>query len=112
MSDNKVLIEKLNRITDAWKAQFQAPHEEYWTPSHFDTPPDLPLVWTVADDIPYLDNVWICPAKYIRQNSLDEAPMWVNPVAMEIELDGGTLDIIITKWMGQYSIAGVERTVV
>ena len=86
--------------------------EEYWAPSHFDTPSDLPLVWTVEDDILYLDNVWICPVKYIRQNSLDEAPMWVNQVAMEIDLYGGTLDIIITKWMGKYSIAGVERTVV
>jgi hypothetical protein len=38
--------------------------------------------------------------------------MWVNPVAMEIDLDGGTLDIIITKWMGKYSISGVERVVV
>lgn len=112
MSDNKVLIEKLNSITDAWKAQFQPRYEAHRMPKHFETPPDLPLVWTVEDDILYLDDVWICPVKYIRQNSLDEAPMWVNPVAMEIELTGGSLNIIITKWMGKYSIDGVERAVV
>lgn len=108
----ETLIEKLNRITEAWKAQFQFPYEEYWTPEHFKIPPDLPLVWTVEDGILFLDNVWIAPVKYICTDKLDEAPKWVNPITMEIDLVGGSVNIIITKWMGKYSIAGVERIVV
>lgn len=112
MEEHKILIEKLNRITAAWKAQFYPPYQEGWTPEHFKVVPDLPLQWKVEEGILYLDNVWICPINAIRQDSLDEAPEWVNPVAMEIDLNGGSLNIIITKWMGEYAIAGVERTVV
>lgn len=110
MSEN-ILIEKLNRITDAWKAQFHPPYHEGWTPENFQEPPDLPLVWKVEDGILFLDNVWICPVKFIRQENLEEAAAWVNPVTMEIDTIGGTLDIIITKWMGEYSIAGIERAI-
>lgn len=95
----EMLIEKLNRITAAWKAQFPVP-------------PDLPLAWKVEDELLFLDNVWITPVKYIKQESLEEAVAWVNAIAMEIELLNGTLDIIITKWKGKYAIDGVERTVV
>lgn len=113
MDTTKHLIDKLNRITDAWKAQFHPPYieDEDWD-QYLKIPPDLPLVWTVENGILFLDSVWICPVKYICQDKLDEAPEWVNPVAMEIDLIGGSLNIIITKWMGEYSIAGVERSVV
>lgn len=106
------LIEKLNCITDAWKAQFEPPYSEFWTPEHFQTPPELPLVWTVEDGILFLDGVWIAPVKFIKPENLEQAAEWVNPVTMEIDLIDGSLDIIITKWMGKYSISGVERTVV
>lgn len=38
MNEYKSLLEKLNRITDAWKTQFQTPYE---TPEHFKIPLDL-----------------------------------------------------------------------
>lgn len=109
----KSLIEKLNCITDAWKAQFQSPCIEDQDWDHYlQTPPDLPLVWKVEDEILFLDNVWIAPVKCIKQEHLEQAAEWVNPVTIEIDLIDGSLDIIITKWMGKYSISGVERTVV
>ena len=108
----EVLIKKLNCISNAWKAQFYPPYDEYWTPEHFQTLPDLPLIWKAEDGILFLDDVWIAPVKYIYQENLEQAAEWVNPVAMEIDLIGGHLDIIITKWMGKYSIAGVERAIV
>ena len=99
MTENKILIEKLKQISNAWKAQYPLP-------------PELPLVWKVEDGMLFLDDVWIAPIKYLIHDKLGKAVAWVNPLAIELELIGGTVDIIITKWMGQYAITGVERTVV
>lgn len=105
----ETLIAKLNRIAETWKAQFQPPYEVHWTPKHFKIPPDFPLVWTIENGILFLDNVWIAPVKFIRTDKLNEALEWVNPVTMEIDLVGGTVNIIIRKWMDKYSIAGVRK---
>lgn len=107
----ETLIEKLNRISDAWKAQFQPPYEEHWTPEHFKTLPNLPLVWRVETGILFLDDIWICPVKYIRQDSLGEAADWVNPATIQLELSDCMLDIFIYKEFGEYTIAGVERAI-
>ena len=99
MDSNNALIEKLNRLSHAWKAQYPVP-------------PELPLAWKVEDGMLFLDDVWITPVKYLVQDKLDEAVEWVNPMVIELDLVGGSIDIVITKWMGEYSISGVERTVV
>lgn len=106
--DEKTIIEKLTRVSDAWKAQFQHPYEEGWEPVEGETLPDLPLVWSIQDGILFLDDVWITPVKFLRQDTLDEAPQWVS-TAMELDLIDCSLDIVITKWRGKYSIAGIER---
>jgi len=103
------LIEKLNMITDAWKAQFQAPYSDFEGPEHFERP--LPLVWRVEDGILFLDDVWVAPIRYLRMDGLEQAAEWVNPVSMEIPLIDGSLDIIITKWMGEHAISSVERAI-
>ena len=108
--DEKIIIEKLNRISDAWKAQFQPPYKEGWGPEDFGTPPDLPLIWKIEDGILFLDDVWIAPIKFLCLETLDEAPTWVC-TAMELDLIDCSLDIVITKWRGKYSIAGIERAV-
>lgn len=97
--DSEKIIRKLERISDTWKAQHPVS-------------PELPLAWKVEDGMLLLDDVWIVPIKYLVQDQLDEAVEWINPVAIELELIGGSVDIIITKWMGKYEISGVERTVV
>ena len=67
--DEKTVIEKLTRISDAWKAQFQPPYKEGWEPVEGETPPDLPLVWSIQDGILFLDDVWITPVKFLRQDT-------------------------------------------
>ena len=109
----EALIRKLNCITDAWKDQFDFSHSKNKDRDpYLQTPPDLPLVWKVEDGILFLDDVWITPIKYIKQENLAEAPQWVNPLAMEIDLTDGSLNVIITKWGDQFSISGVERVIV
>lgn len=109
----EALIEKLNRITEAWKAQFHPPYQEGWTPEHFKTVPDLPLAWSVRGGLLYLDHVWICPVKFIRQEKLEEAAAWVNPVTIQLLLTDSHLDIFIYKELGEpnYRIAGIERAI-
>ena len=60
--------------------------------SVYPVPPDLPLVWKVEDGMLFLDDVWITPIKYLVQDKLDEAVEWVNPVVIELELIGGSVD--------------------
>jgi len=108
------LIAKLSLITDAWKKQFQEPYGEYWTKKHFETPPDLPLQWTVDPfGVLWLDHVWICPARFVNVSKLEgENPeIYVTPVSMEIDLLDGTATVIITKLGDEYTIAGVERSI-
>lgn len=107
----KALIEKLNRITDAWKAQFQPPYQKGWTPKNFKKVPELPLVWSVRDGILYLDHVWITPVAFLNQERLDEAVEWVAPLTIELDLTDCTLDIYIYKDFSDYRIAGIERSI-
>ena len=52
----ETLIEKLNCITAAWKAQFEpSPREDEGWDQYLKTPPDLPLVWKVEDGILFLN---------------------------------------------------------
>lgn len=107
------LIEKLNNISNAWKRQFEEPGTTYWNRNHFGSAPDLPLEWTIDENgMLYLDSVWICPARYLDEAELVKEVDFVTPVSFEISLIDGTANIIISKYNGEYAIAGVERSVI
>lgn len=97
MSEN-ILIEKLNRLSDVWKAQYQ-------------TPLDIPLRWSVVDGMVYLDDVWVAPVAFLKQESLDEAVEWVYDTTIQLELRDDMVDIKILKDFGVdlYVICCVER---
>ena len=52
MDSNNALIEKLNRLSHTWKAQYPVP-------------PELPLAWKVEDGMLFLDDIWIAPIRYL-----------------------------------------------
>lgn len=105
------LLDKLATISTSWKAQFHEPYNKYWSPERFGTPPDLPLEWTVDEDgMLSLDGIWLCPAKQVNYAKLDDG-IFITPSTMELDLYDSCLTIIITKFVGEYRIAGVERMV-
>ena len=112
--DTETIIEKLNRISAAWKAQWEPPFNENWGDEYFQVKPNLPLKWHADGGLLFLDAVWIAPTQYLKLEELDEAVAWVNPVVIQIPLYGGHLDIAITKDIGetQYAISNIERIVV
>lgn len=107
------LIEKLNKISAAWKKQFEEPFTEHWNPSRFGSAPDLPMKWSIDQNgILFLDNVWICPVRYIDEAELEMTAACVSPVSFTLDLtDGSVVTIIITKYAGKYAIRGIERYV-
>ena len=56
------IMEKLNAISAAWKS----------LPAH-GTKPEMPLHWSVdAFGMLCLNNIWLCPVRYVDTTLLDE----------------------------------------
>lgn len=110
MNPNQALIEKLNRLSDAFKAQFGKKEGSRYFDKLLQEPFTLPLKWKIdASGMLWLDNVWICPARYVRVEQLEN--IYVNPVTMELPLYDCWINIIITKEFDKHEITGVERNV-
>lgn len=96
-----LLLEKLNALTAAWKA----------LPTH-GTEPDIPLQWEVDPfGLLRLDNIWICPARYVDISRLDECARNVQDVNFEVPLDKELLEVIIIREFDKYEIHAIERHV-
>lgn len=95
------LLEKLNAISAAWKA----------LPVHGATP-DIPLQWSVDPfGMLRLDNIWICPARYVDIRNLDKCASNVQEVNFEVPLGNELLVVIIIKEYDGYKIHAIERHV-
>ena len=94
-----VLLQKLNALTDAWKALQLSMGRN----------PDIPLRWSVEDRILFLDRVWICPVKFVSLEKLNNHALYMDEVCMSIALQNGDLDIIVIQEFGEYVIHAIER---
>ena len=94
-----VLLQKLNALTDAWKAlQFAKGHN-----------PDIPLQWSIEENILYLDGVWICPTKFVSLEKLNNHDSYMDEVCISIAMQKGDVDIIVTQEFERYAIHAIER---
>ena len=105
------LLEQLNRITDAWKAQFGGSQgRTAWARAEASAgKPDLPLVWSIRDGVLFLDGIWVAPARFVDAAKLDTCARQVQPANITINLIDGSLDIIIIREFGEYRIHCIER---
>lgn len=94
-----VLLQKLNALTDAWKA-LQLSMERN---------PDIPLQWSIEENILFLDGVWVCPVKFVSLEKLSDHDPYMDEVCMSIALQNGDLDIIVIQEFGEYVIHAIER---
>ena len=105
------LLKQLNRISDAWKAQFEVSQgRTAWARMEASSgKPDLPLVWSVQDGVLFLDGIWVAPVRFIDTTKLDACARQVQPVNFEVGLIDGSLDVIIIREYGEYRIHAIER---
>ena len=96
--DQEILLQKLNAIADAWKAQ-----QPGKCTSGFH------LEWTIEENILFLNGVWICPVKFILLEKLDDCIQSIGDVSIPIALRDSDLDIIIISEFGEYEISVIER---
>ena len=61
----------------------------------------------MADQILFLNGIWICPINQIAFNTLEEP--YLDPVCIGIRLTDGDLDIIILQEEVGYRIHAIER---
>lgn len=107
------MIEKLNALSNAWKQQFSGPHGNRGMEKLLDATPDIPLKWEVdKDGMVLLDGIWVCPARCVNLERVDACAEWVNPVAMELPLTDGFMNIVIIHDHGRFEIYAMERQVV
>lgn len=95
--DEHVILGKMNAASALWKHTFNV------------SPERIPLKWSIADQILYLDGIWICPVKYLATEELDEP--YMDPVCLGIGLVDGEADIIIIPDEGQLVIHMVVRRI-
>lgn len=99
------VLSRLTALSEAWKDLKENETRER---------PNIPLVWSVDDTgMLLLDNVWVCPARYLNTEQLtkEDRSEFVSDVTIVLPLAEGTLDLIIVKEFGDYEFSIVERRV-
>ena len=97
----EAVLQKLKEITNAWKAlQFVKGHN-----------PDIPLQWSIEENILFLDGIWICPTKFVSLEKLNNHDLYLDEVCISIGIQNGYVDIIVTQEFEGYAIRVIERRI-
>ncbi len=84
-----IKLEKLKQAAADWVSQFEEP-------------PEIQLKWMVSPSVLYLNDIWICPFKFVNDVSITET-------TIDLHLIDGILSIIILKEFDKHEIMVIER---
>lgn len=111
MTEHEEILQKLEAISNAWKAQFITPAPQGTWGRRFqkNMVPDLLLKWDIANSIVFLDDIWIAPVDFIQIEQLEQNADYVQMSTIDLPLTDGDLNIMITEEQEKFEISVIER---